>query len=289
VAILEKGFDPADYIIKRGRDSFLSRIKNSQNIIDFTIDIILGKYDINDLSGKLKASDDLISFISTLSSSIIQEECIKKIAQKLDLKENLLFEEMQKKKEDPVDKRSYWENKRAEEDGGVGKEKILPLKKVEIEALKLMVNGPGSSMDDFLKLGPVYFKFEDTKELYKALKKEIEEAGKNSKKINFPIKISSGDLVNAETKKLYNYILFSELYYGKDEIERACKEILTNLKKIRLSEEIEYVRKKMVEYENAKKDSGEESKEKLDRKYDSLYQRLIKLEQEKQNLGIINI
>ena len=50
-----------------------------------------------DLSGKLKASDSLISFISTLSSSIIQEECIKKVAQKLNLKENLLLEEMRKK------------------------------------------------------------------------------------------------------------------------------------------------------------------------------------------------
>jgi DNA primase len=289
VAILEKGFDPAEYVFKRGRESFLARIKTAQNIIDFTIDIILGKYVISDLSGKLKASYDLISFVSTLSSSIIQEECIKKIAQKLDLKENLLFEEMQKKKEDPVDKKSYWENKRTEDKDIEEKEKILPLKKVEIEALKLMVNSPGSRMDDFLELGPAYFKFEDTKELYKALKREIEEAGRDNKKVNFPIKISSGALVNTETKKLYNFILFSELYYGEDEIEGACQEILTNLKRIRLSEEIEYVRKKMVEYENAKRDSGDESREKLDRKYDNLYQRLIKLEQEKQNLGIINI
>ena len=289
VATLEKGYDPADYIFKKGREGLLTRIKDARNIIDFTIDIILGKHDIRDLSGKLKASSDLIDFISTLSSSIIQEECIKKIAGKLDLKENLLFEEMQKKKENPQEKKYYWDSGRPEDPGGPGKERILPLKKVEIEALKLMVNGPGSRMDDFLALGPSYFKFDDTKELYKVLKEEIEIAGKKNKKINFPLRISSGALENTETKKLYNYILFSELYYSKDDIEPACAEILYNLKKMRLSEEIDYVRKKMVEYENAKRDSGDEGREKLDRKYDNLYQKLIKLEREKQNLGIINI
>ena len=77
-------------------------------------------------------------------------------------------------------------------------------------------------------------------------------------------------------------------YYDEDDIESASNEILTNLKKIHLSDEIEYVRKKMLEYEGAKRDSSDEDKEKLERKYDSLYQRLIRLEQEKQDLGIMN-
>ena len=140
-------------------------------------------------------------------------------------------------------------------------------------------------LDDFLELGPSFFRFDDTRELYKALRSEIGEAGKNNKKINFPIKITSGALENAETKKLYNYILFSELYYDQDGIEQACKEILNNLKKVHLSDEIDYVRKKMLEYEGAKRDSSDKDKDKLDRKYDNLYQRLIKLEQEKLDLG----
>ena len=44
----------------------------------------------------------------------------------------------------------------------------------------------------------------------------------------------------------------------------------------------------MLEYEGEKRDSSNEDKEKLERKYDSLYQRLIRLEQEKQDLGIMN-
>ena len=45
----------------------------------------------------------------------------------------------------------------------------------------------------------------------------------------------------------------------------------------------------MMEYEDAKRGSNDEEISKLDRKHDSLYQRLINLEQEKQKLGIINI
>ena len=286
VAVLEKGYDPAEFILKKGKENFLERVKKAQDIIDFTIDIILEKHEIGDLSGKLKASDDLIKFIMTLSSSIIQEECVKKIALRLNLRENLLLEEMQKKKNAPRSNESYLDRSKNLEEK---KEKVLPYKKVEIEALKLIINGLGNKLDEFLDLGSGYFRFEDTKELYEVLTKEINEAGKNNKRVNFPIKIPSGILKDPGTKKLYNFILFSEIYYNEDEIDPASDEILNNLRKIYISEEIEYVRKKMIEYDNAKKKSSIEEIEKLDRKHDNLYQRLIKLEQKKQNLGIINI
>lgn len=289
VAILEKGYDPAEFILKKGKQAFTKKIKDAQNIIDFTIEIILGRYDTGDLSGKLRASDSLINFISTLSSAIIQEECIKKVALRLNLKENLLLEEMCKKETaQGSNVKNYW-NSIEEDKNRIEREKIIPLKKVEIEALKLIINGLGEKLDELLELGPQYFRFEDTRELFSILKKEISRSGEGNKKVNFPIKISSGILENKEVRKLYNFILFSELHYSDDEIDSASTEILNNLKKIHLSEEIEYVRKNMLEYEDAKRGSSGEEIEKLDRKYDNLYQRLIRLEQEKQKLSIINI
>ena len=221
VAILEKDYDPAEFILKKGKQLFMEKIKNAQNIIDFTIDVILDRHDINDLSGKLKASDSLINFISTLSSSIIQEECIKKVARKLNLKENLLLEEMQKKEmAQNISPKNYWNN--IGEDNDIGKrEKVTPLKKVEIEALKLIINGQGEKFDELLELTPQYFRFEDTRELFSTLKEDIRQSGEGNKKVNFPIKISSGVLENAEVRKLYNFILFSELHYSEDEIDKA--------------------------------------------------------------------
>ncbi|MBN2073861.1 MAG: DNA primase [Actinobacteria bacterium] len=286
VALLEEGYDPAEYVSKAGRDGFLEKIRESENIIDFTIDAIINRYDINSLSGKLRASDTVIRFISTLSSRMVQEECIKKVSRRLNLKEELLLEEMMKKKDAGSMKPAYQnvEGQPDTKDDG----RLVPRKRVEIEALKIMVNGLGKDLEIFMELGPGYFRFEDTRELYSILQKAIREAGKGGRKVNFPVKVSSGMLKNAEVQKLYNYILFSEIHYGESQANRAAGEVLTNLRRIHLTEEIDYIRKKMIEYEEAKRDKTGEDIEKLDRKYDNLYQKLINLEQEKLNLGIIS-
>jgi DNA primase len=288
VAVLEKGYDPADFILKKGKEAFLESINKSRNIIDFTIDLIISKQDIENLSGKMRASDELMDFISTFSSSIIQEECIKKIAWKLDLRENLLIEELQKKINKTREAKSY-PGRRIDSDVDKKNENMLPVKKIEIEALKLIIKGAGKRTGDFLELGPEFFHFEETRELYRMLRQEIINAGSGNRKVNFPIELPSAVLENSEVKKLYNYILFSEFYFRDNELDRVGKEILDNLKRIHLSEEIEYVRRKMIEYEDAKKKSNDEEIGEIERKYDSLYQRLIDLEHKKQNLGIINI
>jgi DNA primase len=288
VAVLEKGYDPADFILKKGREAFIERINKSKNIIDFTIDLIISKYDIGNLSGKMRASDSLMDFISTLSSSIIQEECIKKISWKLDLRENLLMEALQKKISKAYEAKSY--TGEINRDNAYKKnENMLPVKKIELDALKLIIKGAGKLTGEFIELGPEYFHFEETRELYTILRQEIKKAGSENRKLNFPIELSSAALENEEVKKLYNQILFSDIYLNSTELDILGKEILNNLKRFRLSEEIEYVRKKMLEYEDAKKKSNGEEVDKIESKYDSLYQRLIELEQKKQNLGIINI
>ena len=286
VSVLEEGYDPADYIFKRGKEALIKRIEDSPTIIDFTIDAIIKKYDISNLAGKLKASDHLIRFISTLSSSIIQEECIKRVAQKLNLKESLLMEEMLKKQYDSRNKIIHTGG-----DQTTGKkehegENIVPLKRIEVEALKLIINGPGNKINDFLNLGPDYFRFEDTRQLYLIIRNEVARAQENNKKINFPIKITSGTVENEDVRKLYNYILFSEPHYTSQNMDLVASEIINNLKQVRISEEIEDIRTKMMEYEK-NKNAGGKIKDDIASKYDELYQRLVELEKEKMNLKII--
>ncbi|MBC8388109.1 MAG: DNA primase [Actinobacteria bacterium] len=283
VAILEKGYDPADFIIKKGRDDFLRKIKSAIGIIDFTIDVTLEKYDISNFNEKMKASDKLLRFILTLSSRMIQEECIKKIAEKLNLNENLLLEEMLKKSSKYADSII----------SGTERESISPLKNIEIEALKLMVNGIGDSVSGLIELGPEHFRFEDTRELFVLLKKEIEEVESKEKKINFPIEISSVDIGTDEVKKLYNYIIFSKLRY-KDE-DLICNEVLSNLKRIFISGKIEEIRNKMIELENTQKKIrlsiektkiGNTEEKEIEDKIDELNYEINELEKEKRKLII---
>ena len=67
VAVLEEGYDPADFVIKRGKDAFVEALEKASNIIDFTIAMILKKHKIENLGEKLRATDELVSFIATLS------------------------------------------------------------------------------------------------------------------------------------------------------------------------------------------------------------------------------
>ncbi len=69
-------------------------------------------------------------------------------------------------------------------------------------------------------------------------------------------------------------------------MDLVASEIINNLKQIRISEEIEDIRMKMMEYEKNKNADGK-IKEDIANKYDKLYQRLIELEKEKMNLKII--
>ncbi len=285
VAVLGKGYDPADFIFKIGKEKFLEKIKNAISIIDFTINVIASRHDINNLAGKLKASDSLIRFISSLSSRMIQEECIKKVARKLNLKEDLLLEEMLKKQKEKSN-RVDWDRSGSPGKGRSQNEGMVQLKKIEVEALKLIINGPGDKIDNFLELDFEYFRFEDTRKLFSILKNDIGNAKINSKKINFPFRISSGALENEDVRKLYNYILFSEVHYKEEDIGLASSEVLNNLKKIYISGEIDNIRKKMVDIEKEKDSADMSPNKELDDRYDSLYQKLIKLEKDKMNLNI---
>ncbi len=285
VAVLEEDYDPADFIFKKGKEAFVKKIEDSPGIIDFTIDVIVNKYNISNLAGKLKASDHLIRFISTLSSGIIQEECIKRVAQKLNLKESLLMEEMLKKHE-ARSSRIYWDEGYSGEEKEAGTSGMVPLKRIEVEALRLIINGLGSKIDELLGMGPDYFRFEDTRQLYLIIRNEIVRAREDNKKINFPVKITSGAVEKEDVRKLYNYILFSEPHFADQDVDLVSSEIINNLKGIRISEEIEDIRKKMIEYEKSRStDSGMKDDE-FSSKYDQLYQRLIELEKERMNLRI---
>jgi DNA primase len=239
VAVLEQGYDPADYVIKKGRESFLSAVKNSLNIIDFTISMILKKYKLENLGDKLRATDELVGFIATLSSKIVQEECIKKISEKLNLREALLIEQLLKKINSASSGTAYLRNDKnltgvtyknqeasalkasgsiqtnihGEDSRGI-EQGISPVKNLEIEALKILVNGLGEKFYELLEIGPEYFGYEDTKKLYEIIRSIFKECEVQNIIINFPLEISSNKLEGEQIKKLYNLILFSPLNYS---------------------------------------------------------------------------
>jgi len=283
VCILDAGFDPADFVIKKGREAFLKKIEEAVEMIDFTLETIISKYNINELTGKLRASDELLKFISSLSSSIVQEECIKKIASKLKLKESLLLEEMLKKE---ISKRNNSFQKESMEDEenknnytDFLNKNLNPQKRLEIEALNLIINGYDFPKMELLNLPLEYFKFEDTKKLLDIVKTHITQQNNLKKEINFPIIFSSDKFEDENILRLYNFIYFSGKNY--DDKNKSCIEVAMTLKKLYISDRIEKLSGSISEIEQKMKtDKDPVYQETLD----SLERDLILLEKKAERL-----
>ena len=281
VAILEEGYDPADFVIKKGSKAFLETLSNASGIIDFIIAMILKKYNIENLGEKLRATDELVSFIATLSSKIVQEECIKKISEMLSLREALLIEQLLKKIKAISTGSLYGGKERgtaAAGSSGPGNVKVFPersfvkhtaaghednyesggdeenagfspAKNLEIESLKILINGLGEDFNQLLEIGAEHYRYEDTKKLYEVIRGIFTEGQKQGVVINFPLEISSNKLEGEQVKKLYNLIQFSPLNYS--DYNLACREVLFNLKRLYLTdraEEIGQLLKKIESY-----------------------------------------
>ncbi len=324
VAVLEEGYDPADFVIKRGKDAFVAALEKALNIIDFTIAMILKKHKIENLGEKLRATDELVSFIATLSSKIVQEECIKKISEKLNLRESLLIEQLVKKIRTMSSASSYAgqagttgagagnlispdfanrENVQSQMHEGSGSERqaadsiysgITPAKNLEIEALKILINGLGQDFEKLCNIGAEYFKYEDTRRLYETVRDTIAEMQGKNNPINFPLEISSNKLEGEQVKKLYNLVQFSPLNYS--DYNLACREVLYNIKRLYLSDRAEETRQQLKKLENYNKkfrelannlnnpESSKEyilKKEKIDNRIKELTHKLSELEAEK--------
>ena len=254
VAVLEEGYDPADYIIKKGIEAFNEKIKNSTGIIDFTINSILKKYNISDISSKLRAVSELAEFVSSLTSRIVQEDCVKKISLKLGLAESLIMEQLLKKMK--IKSSSKFSDGDTENRSDRANN-ISPAKNIEFEALKILLNGAGKHFEDIAEIGEEYFRFEDTREIYNIIKDIIKSSKDSNSQLNFPLEISSDKLKGESLKKLYNMIVFSPL--KSSDYDSASGEVLKNLKKLYISDKIEQVKQLLKKYENFKKDLNKET------------------------------
>ncbi len=291
VAVFEAGYDPAEYIIKKGREEFLARIKKATNIIDFTIEMTLKKYDISNLNGKLRATDDLVGFISSLSSKIVQEDCIKKISEKLNLRESLLIEQLIKKTKENMQKVHAAGTGTGAGTGAGVTIATLPARNIEIEALKILVNGAGEALRDLMYIGPEYFKYEDTRKIYELIRKEDENEAAAGTVLNFPLEISSNKLEGEQLKKLYNLIVFSPLSYS--DYNLASREIYYNLKRIFIADKIEETQNLLKKLENYNREINKNldlapvsaelllTREKVDNKISELRLKLKEMEAEK--------
>lgn len=90
--------DPDDYIIKRGKDAFLNKIKNPMSVMDFKMQILKENKNLNDTKEVSNYLDELIKELVKEKDSFIIELTLKKLSAKFSINYNTLYERYTKYK-----------------------------------------------------------------------------------------------------------------------------------------------------------------------------------------------
>jgi len=95
---LPEGVDPDEYLLENGRDNFYKLInKNSKTAIEFVFDSVLVGNKIKTAQDKAKAVSVLLDFVEKNKNIIVQREYVKFIAQKLNIEEDVIWQEFKRK------------------------------------------------------------------------------------------------------------------------------------------------------------------------------------------------
>lgn len=95
---LPEGVDPDEYLLEYGKESFFKLVnKNAKNPINFIADRFLEKTSIRTPQDKARVVSALLDFVAKNKNLIVQRDYVNYIAQRLNIDEDILWQEFQKK------------------------------------------------------------------------------------------------------------------------------------------------------------------------------------------------
>lgn len=93
IAKLPEGFDPDSLVRKKGKEAFSQLLSESSDFFDYKAALLKNMYDGESIEGKTKIAQEMFQTIHKLSSEIEKYEYLKKLANSLDIKEEILISE----------------------------------------------------------------------------------------------------------------------------------------------------------------------------------------------------
>ncbi len=94
---LPPGSDPESLFRKKGKEFFLELLNKARDFFDYKIDVLTISHDKASIEGKTKIAQEMLMTIDKLPSEIEKYEYIRKLAMRLDVKEEIMIAEFQKK------------------------------------------------------------------------------------------------------------------------------------------------------------------------------------------------
>jgi len=93
---LPSGFDPDTFVRNKGKGVFLELIQQAEDFFFYKLNILTQRFSINEPKEKSQVLLEMLSTLSRFNNQLIKYEYLKKLAQKLDTKEEFLLMELKK-------------------------------------------------------------------------------------------------------------------------------------------------------------------------------------------------
>lgn len=124
VLALPQGYDPADFLIKKGRKPFQNLIDRSLPLIDYKLKLLYSNSNIKTIEGKVKVIKGILPTLSVIGNEVELRAQTKKISEELKLSEEAILIELKRYKRGLKDS-SHNFIKLNSESGNIKAEKIL--------------------------------------------------------------------------------------------------------------------------------------------------------------------
>lgn len=121
---LPQGYDPADFLIKKGSETFQNLVNRSLSLIDFKLKILYSKYSIKTIEGKVKVVKEILPTLSVMGDEDEVRAQTKKISEELKLSDEAIRIDLTKYKKGLREFIPSFINPDSE-DGNIKAEKIL--------------------------------------------------------------------------------------------------------------------------------------------------------------------
>ena len=121
MVLLPAGHDPDSFVRRHGAQAFADLVKNAMPLLDFVISRTMKKFPIDTTPGKIRACEEIIPLLQTITHELERDLYTQKVAQLLGIKEAYLSSRVEKKARPLM--QPYVEQAKAPEQVLVGGEK----------------------------------------------------------------------------------------------------------------------------------------------------------------------
>jgi len=220
---LPQGYDPADFLIKKGRTPFQNLIDGSLSLIDYKLKLLYSKYSIKTIEGKVKVVKGILPTLSVIGNEVELRAQTKKISEELKLSEEAILIELKRYKRGAKDS-SHNFIKLNSESGNIKAEKIL---------IGCMLENEEIARDILKRLKAEDFSVLLHRQIVEAIEKNL----KDAKMIDSQKVIDC--LNNDEAAKLISKILMEETITFNEKIISGYVDTINNFKLIQKRENLE--------------------------------------------------